>query len=84
MITFGIRHDATVRATDVVDRGFAGTTAVVTTPAGAMRLAVALPGRAQLMNVLAAVAVAHRIRRHGRGRLKRGSENARRSRGAAR
>ena len=29
-----------------------------TTPAGALRLTVALPGRAQLMNVLAAVAVA--------------------------
>ena len=58
VITFGIRNDATVRASDIVDRGFAGTTAVVATPAGALRLVVALPGRAQLMNVLAAVAVA--------------------------
>lgn len=57
-ITFGEAADATVRATRVVDRGFDGVAADVTTPAGALRLDVALPGRVQLSNVLAAVAVA--------------------------
>jgi UDP-N-acetylmuramoyl-tripeptide--D-alanyl-D-alanine ligase len=58
IVTFGERIEATVRASDVVDRGFEGTTATVATPAGVVRLAVSLPGRAQLMNVLAAVSVA--------------------------
>jgi UDP-N-acetylmuramoyl-tripeptide--D-alanyl-D-alanine ligase len=57
-ITFGESADATVRATRVVDRGFDGVTADVTTPAGALSLDVALPGRVHLSNVLAAVAVA--------------------------
>jgi UDP-N-acetylmuramoyl-tripeptide--D-alanyl-D-alanine ligase len=58
VLTFAERAAANIRASDVIDRGFDGTTATVTTPAGALRLAVRLPGRAQLMNVLAAVAVA--------------------------
>jgi UDP-N-acetylmuramoyl-tripeptide--D-alanyl-D-alanine ligase len=57
-VTFGESVHATVRAVDIVDRGFDGTSARVTTPAGELRLAVPLAGRAQLMNVLAAVAVA--------------------------
>jgi UDP-N-acetylmuramoyl-tripeptide--D-alanyl-D-alanine ligase len=57
-MTFGESSGADVRATRVIDRGFDGTVADVTTPAGRLRLAVALPGRAQLSNVLAATAVA--------------------------
>ncbi len=57
-LMFGESAGADVRATGIVDRGFEGTTADVTTPAGVVRLTVPLPGRAQLMNVLAAVTVA--------------------------
>lgn len=57
-VTFGESAGADVRATDVVDRGFDGTTATVETPAGRVEIAVPLPGRAQLSNVLAATAVA--------------------------
>jgi len=58
LVTFGTDEAATVRATDVDDRGFEGTTATVATPAGTVRLELNLPGRAHLMNVLAAMAVA--------------------------
>ena len=58
VLLFGEQADADVRATDVVDAGFDGTSARVRTPAGLLRLRVALPGRAHLMNVLAAVTVA--------------------------
>jgi UDP-N-acetylmuramoyl-tripeptide--D-alanyl-D-alanine ligase len=56
--TFGEAAGADVRATDVVDRGFDGTSANVQTPAGPLQIDVPLPGRAHLQNVLAAVAVA--------------------------
>lgn len=58
LVTFGTREGATVRAIRIVDRGFDGTIADVATPAGLLHLTVPLPGRAQLMNVLAAVATA--------------------------
>jgi UDP-N-acetylmuramoyl-tripeptide--D-alanyl-D-alanine ligase len=58
LVTFGEAPSATVRATDVVDRGFDGTTARVIAPSGVLSLAVPLAGRAQLSNVLAATAVA--------------------------
>ena len=58
VLLFGEHATADVRAGDVVDRGFDGTTASVQTPAGVVRLTVALPGRVNLMNVLAAVTVA--------------------------
>jgi UDP-N-acetylmuramoyl-tripeptide--D-alanyl-D-alanine ligase len=57
-VTFGERAGAHVRASRVVDRGFDGTTADVTTAAGTLRLVVPLAGRAQLSNILAATAVA--------------------------
>ncbi len=57
-VTFGERAGADVRATDVVDRGFDGTSANVETAVGRAHVDVHLPGRAQLSNVLAAVAVA--------------------------
>jgi UDP-N-acetylmuramoyl-tripeptide--D-alanyl-D-alanine ligase len=56
--TFGIDRAATIRATGVVDRGIEGTTAHVTTPTGDTNLEVPLIGRGNLMNVLAATAVA--------------------------
>ena len=58
LVTFGRAADATVRAVQVEDRGFEGTTAAVRTPQGDLRLTVPLAGLAQLMNVLAATAVA--------------------------
>ncbi|HUL73362.1 MAG TPA: UDP-N-acetylmuramoyl-tripeptide--D-alanyl-D-alanine ligase [Vicinamibacterales bacterium] len=57
-VTFGESAGADVRATGVVDRGFDGTAADVSTPAGRLHLTVPLPGRRQLSNVLAAVGVA--------------------------
>jgi len=58
LVTFGESAAANVRATNVVDRGFDGTTADVRTPKGDVTIHVPLPGRAHLMNVLAATAVA--------------------------
>lgn len=57
-VTFGEHEQADVRATRVVDRGFDGLSAHVTTPHGEADLDVPLPGRVHLSNVLAAVAVA--------------------------
>ncbi|MFI5176923.1 MAG: UDP-N-acetylmuramoyl-tripeptide--D-alanyl-D-alanine ligase [Vicinamibacterales bacterium] len=57
-VTFGESAGADVRASNVVDRGFDGTTADVASRQGVLRLTELLPGRAQLSNVLAAVAVA--------------------------
>lgn len=57
-VTFGESASADVRATAVVDHGYDGTSADVSTPAGSLHLRVPLPGRAHLSNVLAAVAVA--------------------------
>jgi len=58
VVTFGTAPSATIRATSIEDRGFEGTTVEVTSPAGAMRLTLSLPGRAQVLNALAAIAVA--------------------------
>jgi UDP-N-acetylmuramoyl-tripeptide--D-alanyl-D-alanine ligase len=57
-LTFGETAGADVRATHVIDRGFDGTEADVTTPRGPLHLRVPLAGRAQLANVLAATTVA--------------------------
>lgn len=57
-LTFGIDARADVQARRIEDRGFDGTVAEVTTPWGSMTLRLALPGRANLMNVLAAATVA--------------------------
>ena len=56
--TFAIDRDAAIKANAVVDRGIEGTTARVETPAGAIGLTVPLIGRGNLLNVLAATAVA--------------------------
>jgi UDP-N-acetylmuramoyl-tripeptide--D-alanyl-D-alanine ligase len=58
VVTFGESTAALVRAIRVEDRGVEGTRARVETPEGSLDLTVAFPGRGQLFNVLAAVAVA--------------------------
>ena len=58
VMTFGIDRPADVRATRVVDRGIAGTSAHVATPHGAFDVATPLVGRGNLSNLLAATAVA--------------------------
>jgi UDP-N-acetylmuramoyl-tripeptide--D-alanyl-D-alanine ligase len=56
--TFGIERAADVRATQVIDRGIAGTDAQVTTPQGAVAVTTPLVGRGNLANVLAGMTVA--------------------------
>ncbi len=58
LVTFGIDHQADVRATDVVDKGIGGTSATLRTAAGVAHLETPLVGRGNLLNVLAAAAVA--------------------------
>ena len=58
VVTFGMERPATVRASDIVDRGVEGTNARVSTPRGAIDITTPLIGRANLANVLAAMAVA--------------------------
>lgn len=58
LLTFGERRGADIRAARVADHGFDGTTADLDTPAGPLAVSVPLPGRPQLSNALAAVAVA--------------------------
>lgn len=59
MLTFGIESDdADVRARDVEDGGIAGMCARLRTPAGERGIATPLLGRGNLLNVLAAAAVA--------------------------
>jgi len=58
MLTFGEAAGATVRARDIRDRGVRGMSAHVETPAGERTIETALLGRGNLMNVLAATAVA--------------------------
>jgi UDP-N-acetylmuramoyl-tripeptide--D-alanyl-D-alanine ligase len=57
-ITFGTAAGASVRATDVEDRGIDGMRARVTTPAGEAAIDTPLLGRGNLSNVLAGIAVA--------------------------
>ena len=57
-ITFGAIEGATVRATQIEDRGVDGMRARMTTPAGERVIDTPLIGRGNLANVLAATAVA--------------------------
>jgi len=58
LVMFGIDRTADVRATAVADRGVEGTSAHVSTPAGAVTVETPLVGRTNLANVLASIAVA--------------------------
>jgi len=57
-ITFGLSDAATIRAVDVEDLGVAGTRARIVSPAGACAIETSLIGRGNLLNILAAVAIA--------------------------
>lgn len=61
VVTFGERAGADVRASEVQDRGLTGTSAVITTSAGARAVHVPLVGRANLANALCAAAVASQM-----------------------
>ncbi len=67
VITFGIDQDASVRATDIVDRGTDGIAARVSTPNGARDISTPLLGRGESLE------------RAGRGRRRRGVGRAARS-----
>jgi UDP-N-acetylmuramoyl-tripeptide--D-alanyl-D-alanine ligase len=56
--TFGVSSRADVRATDIREHGVRGAEATLETKVGRVPLRVTLPGRGQLLNVLAASAVA--------------------------
>jgi len=58
VLTFGEAGGATVRARDIRERGIRGMSADIQTPAGERTIETALLGRGNLMNVLAATAVA--------------------------
>ena len=58
VLTFGESDGATIRARSVRDRGIRGMSADIETPAGDRTIETALLGRGNLLNVLAATAVA--------------------------
>jgi UDP-N-acetylmuramoyl-tripeptide--D-alanyl-D-alanine ligase len=58
VVTFGLSPEADVRAENVVARGIEGTEAAIRTPKGSMQARVPLVGMGNLLNVLAATAVA--------------------------
>ena len=57
-VTFGESPASTIRIARIVDRGLDGTEARIETPAGRLEVSLSLPGRVQLFNAAAAVAVA--------------------------
>lgn len=57
VITFGVDHDADIRASAIVDRGVEGTTASVRARRGTVEITTPLIGRSNLSNILAAIAV---------------------------
>jgi UDP-N-acetylmuramoyl-tripeptide--D-alanyl-D-alanine ligase len=57
-LTFGLSAEADVRASAVQSRGLAGMAATVTTPSGAAQIDTPLLGTGNLLNLLAATAVA--------------------------
>lgn len=59
VITFGLSHEATVRAERVEYRGLEGSRFILSRPGERAPIIIKLPGRHQVMNALAAAAVAH-------------------------
>jgi len=57
-LTFGLSDDSAIRASGVEHRGLDGMAATITTPHGAARVETALLGSGNLLNLLAATAVA--------------------------
>jgi UDP-N-acetylmuramoyl-tripeptide--D-alanyl-D-alanine ligase len=57
-LTFGLSADSAIRASGVEHRGLDGMSATITTPHGAARVETALLGSGNLLNLLAATAVA--------------------------
>jgi UDP-N-acetylmuramoyl-tripeptide--D-alanyl-D-alanine ligase len=58
VVTFGVEVPADVSARDVRDRGLSGVEALIATPYGTRFITSPLPGRANLANLLAGIAVA--------------------------
>jgi UDP-N-acetylmuramoyl-tripeptide--D-alanyl-D-alanine ligase len=58
ILTFGLSADAAIRASGVEHRGLDGMAATITTPHGTTRVETALLGSGNLLNLLAATAVA--------------------------
>lgn len=58
LVTFGLSESATIRATNVAQRGIDGTSATIATPSGKIDIALPLVGAGNLLNTLAAIAVA--------------------------
>lgn len=60
-VTYGIEHDADYRATNIRERGLLGTRFTVVAEGAERELELALPGRHNLDNLLAAIATARAI-----------------------
>ncbi|MEX2271705.1 MAG: UDP-N-acetylmuramoyl-tripeptide--D-alanyl-D-alanine ligase [Vicinamibacterales bacterium] len=58
VVTFGLSETADVRAEDVISRGIEGTSATIRTAKGSFDVQVPLVGAGNLLNVLAATAIA--------------------------
>ncbi|HYC88849.1 MAG TPA: UDP-N-acetylmuramoyl-tripeptide--D-alanyl-D-alanine ligase [Thermoanaerobaculia bacterium] len=60
-VTYGVEHDADYRATDIRERGLLGTRFTLHAEGAARELELALPGRHNLDNLLAAIATARAV-----------------------
>jgi UDP-N-acetylmuramoyl-tripeptide--D-alanyl-D-alanine ligase len=60
-VTYGVEHEADFRATAIHDRGLLGTRFTLTAEGSSRELELALPGRHNLDNLLAAIATARAI-----------------------
>jgi UDP-N-acetylmuramoyl-tripeptide--D-alanyl-D-alanine ligase len=60
-VTYGVEHDAEYRATDIRERGLLGTRFTLNAEGSAREFDLALPGRHNLDNLLAAIATARAV-----------------------
>ena len=60
-VTYGVEHDADYRATNIRERGLLGTRFTLNAEGSARELELALPGRHNLDNLLAAIATARAV-----------------------